>query len=220
MNTLAKSILLAAAGVFSAVTASSASAQDRGDDPQFIARDRQGNLSVLDDAAGFGREGQWTFSTDAALEFSRRTQEDSPATTSISVFPATDYFLIENLSVGGVIGVGYTKAGDTRSTAFKLGPRVGYNFELSPLLSVWPKLGFSYSHTKVETERETMVGTAVVRTSAETSNDAIALNLFAPIMLHPAPHFFAGFGPFLDVDLSGNNRATIWGFRLTLGGWL
>jgi hypothetical protein len=39
-------------------------------------------------------------------------------------------------------------------------------------------------------------------------------------MLHPAPHFFAGFGPFLDVDLSGDNRATTWGARLTLGGWI
>lgn len=39
-------------------------------------------------------------------------------------------------------------------------------------------------------------------------------------MLQPARHFFAGFGPFLDVDLSGDNRVTMLGAKLTLGGWL
>jgi hypothetical protein len=33
-------------------------------------------------------------------------------------------------------------------------------------------------------------------------------------------HFFAGFGPFLDTDLSGDARATAFGGKLTLGGWL
>jgi hypothetical protein len=35
-----------------------------------------------------------------------------------------------------------------------------------------------------------------------------------------APHFFAGFGPFLDADLTGDNKATVIGGKLTLGGWL
>jgi hypothetical protein len=39
-------------------------------------------------------------------------------------------------------------------------------------------------------------------------------------MFHPVQHFFAGFGPFLDTDLSGDARATVFGGKLTLGGWL
>jgi hypothetical protein len=51
------------------------------------------------------------------------------------------------------------------------------------------------------------------------SGDAFTLNLFAPIMFHPAPHFFVGFGPFLDTDLSGSDKVTTYGAKLTIGGW-
>jgi hypothetical protein len=37
-----------------------------------------------------------------------------------------------------------------------------------------------------------------------TNANAFSLNLFAPIVIHPTQHFFAGFGPFLDTDLSGH----------------
>src|SRR5689334_18095109 len=46
----------------------------------------------------------------------------------------------------------------------------------------------------------------------------ITNNLFAPVMFHPVPHFFVGFGPFLDADLSGDNKATLFGRRLRLSG--
>jgi hypothetical protein len=48
----------------------------------------------------------------------------------------------------------------------------------------------------------------------------LALNLFVPLMLHPAPHFFLGFGPALDVDLTGDTKSTTIAGRLTIGGWL
>jgi hypothetical protein len=172
-----------------------------------VARDAQGQLVMQDDRTGFGSAGQWTFSTDAALSFERRTQDGSPAVTTLSILPATDYFVIKNLSIGGVIGVVYQKAGETHATTFKVGPRIGYNIQFSRLLSLWPKLGFSYAHTKN-------------KNGDTVTNNAVQLNLFAPIMVHPAPHFFVGLGPFLDTDLNGDNRATTWGFRLTLGGWI
>jgi hypothetical protein len=46
------------------------------------------------------------------------------------------------------------------------------------------------------------------------------LNLFAPVMVHPAEHFFIGFGPALDTDLTGDVKATTIAGRLTIGGWL
>jgi len=184
---------------------------------QFVSRDDQGNLRAVDDAAGFGAKRQWAFSTDAALTFERKTQDDTDAVTTLSVLPAADYFVIKNLSVGGVIGVRYQKQGDAKSTSFQLGPRIGYNIELSPLLSLWPKLGFAYSHNKTENEVTLPGGQTLTN---DTTNNAIAMNVFVPVMLHPAPHFFAGFGPFVDTDLNGDNRATTWGFRLTIGGWL
>jgi hypothetical protein len=201
----------ALAGATALVVATGFAQTTKADD--LIARDARGNVTTHDDRTGFGEAGQWTFSTDAALAIERRTLSDSDgAATSVSILPATDYFLIDNLSLGGVIGVVYTKSGENRSTSFRLGPRVGYNFELSRLLSLWPKLGFSYAHNKNKVDAGPV--------SFSDTNDAIALNLFVPVMIHPAEHFFAGFGPFLDTDLSGDNRATTWGFRLTLGGWL
>ena len=183
----------------------------RADD--FVARDAQGQVTTANDRAGFGEAGQWTFSTDTTLVIQRETRSDSDgAVVKMSILPATDYFIIDNLSVGGVIGIEYDRTGDSRNTRFKLGPRVGYNFELSRLFSVWPKLGFSYAHGKYKIE--STPNDTVYKT------DTIALNLYAPLMVHPAPHFFAGFGPFLDTDLNGDNRATTWGFKLTLGGWL
>jgi hypothetical protein len=194
-----------------------AHAQEAPPAPELVSRDEQGNVVTRDDAAGFGAKGQWTFSTDATLSLERRTQSHTDASTAISIFPATDYFVIENLSIGGVIGVGYIKAGDAHSTIFRLGPRIGYNIDLSPLLSLWPKLGISYAHTTSEDSVTNASGDEVTDT---TKNDAVQLNLFVPVMLHPAPHFFAGFGPFVDTDLNGDNRATTWGLRLTLGGWI
>jgi hypothetical protein len=160
----------------------------------------------------FGDEGQIAISSDAALSISHRTG----GTTEITLAPALDYFVIKNLSVGGIIEFDYTKAGDASSSRFGIGPRVGYNIPLSDLVSLWPKLGFSYAHTS----NTISVKANGVTTDLTSSSDGIALNLFVPFMFHPAEHFFAGFGPFLDADLSGDNKVTVYGLKLTLGGWL
>ncbi|MDB4972043.1 MAG: hypothetical protein JWN48_384 [Myxococcaceae bacterium] len=189
-------------------------------DPTLLDRNARGALTVRDDAAGFGTQGQWAFSSDAAISVQRQTQSDSPgAITTVTLAPAADYFIVKNVSVGGAVALDYRKAGDLHGTRFTIGPRVGYNFEVSRLLSVWPKLGFSYAHTNQDYRRGSINGLPTNATASNGSN-AIALNIFVPVMIHPAPHFFAGFGPFVDTDLSGDNRATVWGFRLTLGGWV
>src|SRR5688500_18461111 len=133
--------------------------------PDLVERDAEGDVVLRDNATGFGEAGQWTFSTDATLSFERRTQSNTDAVTSISIFPATDYFIMRNLSLGGVIGVGYTRAGDSRANIFRLGPRVGYNLRLSQLLSVWPKLGFAYAHTSTKSESDVPGGGTVTQTT-------------------------------------------------------
>lgn len=216
------SALLTALLTMSTVTLASGAVAQEGDpeegSPEFVSRDRKGAMERQDDTAGFGADGQMAFSTDAALGFDRLTGDGRRATTTITIRPALDYFVAENFSVGGVVGVDYVKSGDTRSTVFTIGPRVGYNVEFSRLLSFWPKLGFSYTYTKQKSDEVDLPGGGEL--SATVDNNALALNLYAPVMLHPASHFFAGFGPFLDTDLNGDNRTTRWGFRLTLGGWI
>jgi hypothetical protein len=166
----------------------------------------------------FGEAGQLAISSDAALSIDHTSIGGfSGGSTSIELAPAADYFVARGISLGGFIALKYTKAGSDHATRFSIGPRVGYNWTFSDLLSLWPKVGFSFATTSGTVALPISDSTTLERT---TSDSSIALNLFVPLMFHPATHFFAGFGPFLDTDLSGDAKATVIGGKLTLGGWL
>ncbi len=162
----------------------------------------------------FGRSGQIAFSSDAALSVAHITPADQ---TTLTLAPAADFFVADSFSIGGVISLNYVKAGDSDTVIFGIGPRLGYNLTLSDLVSLWPKIGVSYAHSEVSNTTALPGGAEL---DQGVSNDALALNLFVPFMFHPAQHFFAGFGPFLDTDLSGDNKNTTFGLKLTLGGWV
>jgi hypothetical protein len=161
----------------------------------------------------FGNVGQLALSSDVALLIQRSSQD----VTTVQFAPAADYFVTKNLSIGGVILFDYTQAQTVDVVRFSIGPRIGYNLAFTDMVGLWPKIGVSYSHTDVSMDLPSVDD---VDRSRNAPGDHITLNLFAPLMFHPVPHFFVGFGPFLDADLSGNNRTTTFGGRLTLGGWL
>ncbi len=164
----------------------------------------------------FGDKGQIAISSDAALAISHTSLSGvKGSSTSITIGPAVDYFVIRNLSVGGQLLFNYQSFPNGHSTQFGVGPRVGYNFPVSDLLSVWPKLGLSIAHTSESTDP-----VPPATDSGSSNNTALQLNVFVPVMLHPAEHFFVGFGPFLDTDLNGDRKATTFGGKLTLGGYL
>jgi hypothetical protein len=176
------------------------------------------NTTVTGPAEMFGAQRQIAISSDASLTIQRRTISDvSGGTTSIQLAPAADYFVANNLSIGGFVAFDYTTSGDNDSSRFSIGPRVGYNFPFSDLVSIWPKGGFSYAHTS---STVSVPGSGGSNVSTTTSSGAFALNIFVPVMFHPVRHFFAGFGPFLDTDLSGDAKATAFGGKLTIGGWM
>jgi hypothetical protein len=170
-------------------------------------------------AAGrFGDKSQLTISSDAGLSIGTTSVSDiDGSTTTITLRPAIDYFVANNLSLGGFIGLDYVKAGGSHATTFAIGPRVGYNLAFSDRFSLWPKLGFSYSSTDVSTDVSTAPNTTV---SIGNSGSHLALNVYVPVMFHPVQHFFLGFGPALDTDLSGDARTTTIAGRLTVGGWM
>lgn len=166
----------------------------------------------------FGRAGQWALANDSALAVQRSSQADTDGSvTTVTLTPAADYFVIRNLSIGGFLGIQYTKAGDSDGLRFQIGPRVGYNIYLADRWTLWPKVGISYARTNFETQTDDEGDAVIIR---RTTQNALALNLFAPVVFHPVAHFFLGFGPFLDTDLNGDNRATVVGGKLTMGGWL
>jgi hypothetical protein len=158
----------------------------------------------------FGDKMELAISSDASFVIQHSTHD----VTTISLAPAADYFVAKNVSIGASLLLDYQHTGGNSATRFGIGPRFGYYFAFTDMLGLWPKIGFSYSYTSRSA--------SVSGTSLEQSNSggAFTLNLFAPIMFNPVPHFFVGFGPFLDTDLSGDDKITTWGGRLTLGGWL
>ena len=199
-----------------------ASAEPMAEDPKIAATGNANAnspalpvVSVNSPSGAFGDQGQLTVSSDSSLSVSHRTFSDSDlSTTEITLLPAVDYFVVHNLSVGGFLGLDYVKAGSEHSTTFEIGPRVGYNLPLGKLVSFWPKVGLSYTHASIGgTPRQPGLSTV------GPSGDHVALNIFAPLMFHPVTHFFVGFGPALDTDLSGDAKSTTIAARLTIGGW-
>jgi hypothetical protein len=165
---------------------------------------------------GYGR--QLTLSSDAGLSISSTsTVGIDESTTKLSLRPALDYFLVNNVSVGAFVGVEYASTGGAHATTFAIGPRVGYDFVFAERFSFWPKLGVSYSSSSTTTSAAVSPGSPPVE---NVSARHLALNAFVPLMFHPVQHFFLGFGPALDTDLTGQARQTTIAGRLTVGGWL
>jgi hypothetical protein len=168
----------------------------------------------------FGGSGQLAISSDAGFSLSNTSlSEADGSSTALILRPAVDYFVVDNLSLGGFLGLEYNTAPGGSSTAMSIGPRVGYNLPFGERWSVWPKLGFSFASTSQKVDDVTLPTGEVVEGRDETST-SLQLNIFAPVMFHPVEHFFLGLGPAFDLDLTGDNKATTIAARLTLGGWL
>jgi hypothetical protein len=158
----------------------------------------------------FGGKGQLAIMAETGVVFEHTSisGQDGSSTTFV-LRPAVDYFVIDHLSIGAFTGIDYTKAAGGSKTTYGIGPRVGYDIPFSPRFSVWPKAGLSFNSTTLKTDTP----------SFSDTNSAVALNLFVPVMFH-TNHYFVGFGPALDTDLSGDAKATTFGLRLNVGGWL
>jgi opacity protein-like surface antigen len=168
----------------------------------------------------FGEEGQKAISSDVGLSISNTTVSGVDGSSTVLVLrPALDVFVVDSVSVGGFVGVEYASSPGGSSQSVSVGPRVGYDFFLSNRLSFWPKVGFAVARTS-QTDDGATLPSGVVVGDADEDNTSVQLNLFAPIMFHPVPHFFLGLGPALDQDLTGDAKATVVAVRLTIGGWI
>lgn len=168
----------------------------------------------------FGDPHQLAISSDAGFSISNTSISGiDGSTTALVLRPAVDWFVIDSVSLGGFLGVDYSTTPGGSSTAFSVGPRVGYNLRFSERFSLWPKVGFSFASTTQKSDEQTLDDGSVVP-GQDVSSTSLQLNIFVPIMFHPVQHFFIGVGPALDLDLSGDNKATTIAARLTLGGWI
>jgi hypothetical protein len=165
----------------------------------------------------FAERGQLAIMGEAGALFTHTSVSGRGSTTSVVFRPAVDYFVIDHLSVGAFTGIEYTSAPGGSTTTYAIGPRVGYDIPLSERFSLWPKVGFSVNSATVKVDAMNFGG--IQTPSSSDSNTALALNLFVPLMFH-SHHYFAGFGPSVDADLSGSPKSTTVAARLVIGGWL
>ncbi|HXT98108.1 MAG TPA: hypothetical protein VN853_17560 [Polyangia bacterium] len=153
--------------------------------------------------AAFGSGGQWALTVRSlnagggASSFFFDKQAGGPWTLTLQ--PALDYFIAGGISVGGVVGFSYASGG---FTTVAVGARAGFNQALNERFSFWPTIGVnaSFQHSS---------GTTTL----------VPLEIFAPVLYHPAPHLFLGAGPFLQYLIKGGPD-TQYGLDFVIGGWL
>jgi hypothetical protein len=168
-------------------------------------------------AAGvFGARGQLAIMGETGAVFTHTSVSGDSSTTFV-LRPASDYFVIDHLSVGAFTGVEYSSTPGSSTTTYGIGPRVGYDIPLSERFSIWPKAGLSFNSSKVTLDPVTIGGFTTPERS--DSNSALAVNLYVPLMFH-SHHYFAGLGPSVDADITGSPKATTVAARLVVGGWL
>jgi len=176
----------------------------------------------------FGGPGTLAISSDMNLGFyGQSVSNNGGSSWTFLLAPAADYFVIQGLSIGAQIsyehdhtsGGGSTNgsSGSSSSTdtdTFGIGPRIGYNIPITDLFSFWPKVALIFTDT------------AGKGYSANTFD----VQVYAPVLLHLAPHFFMGLGPQIQTDLTASESAagqsinnppktTSYGLYFTIGGW-
>lgn len=152
----------------------------------------------------FGQAGQLVISQDFQFQLQYNTAGSDNLT--ILLAPGADYFFKDNLSLGVGVNFGQIFQSGEDATSVGVNVRAGYNFMYDEKLSFWPKLSAGFVYNKNTTFLFGADGTF------------FQLGLFAPVLLHPAPHFFVGLGPNVDI-LLGDSSGLSFGARTVIGGY-
>jgi len=148
-------------------------------------------------APNLGHQGNFVVSNRANLGVTQTLT--SPGTTDVALAPELDYFVAPNWSIGGAVVLDFhTTSGAPSNTAFGVVPQAGYHVVLSDTWSLWPRLAV------------TLMTGAPAHVSVELS---------APFLVHPAEHFFFGFGPAVSTDVTGDNKVTAVFGTFLVGGY-
>ena len=197
----------------------------------------------------FGEAGQWVTTADSSLYLSSTEYSVTEAKYfSVGFSPGFDYFFTRGVSVGVDLDVGYDYArgfdssGDlvvAKTTTVGGGVRVGFNIPLGDTFSFYPRLTLGGESSTREVSGSpagpsfSPQGGVSVGGVGSVGNTPLSVTaggpyavVFAPLLLHPAEHFFIGAGPGVFVEVGdahgdstvGGPRTSVFG-RILIGGW-
>jgi hypothetical protein len=155
-------------------------------------------------------------------------------TTNVYVRPGLDYFVVDHISIGASITVGYANIQGidattsavvtTTRTSVALAGRLGGDVPQGDWLSFYPRAYVGVGQ---------LLFSEVERSIANKATEVyVWIAAYAPILVHAASHFFIGFGPSFSQDVthsvtypsspatSTQNRSTSVGAGAVVGGWL
>lgn len=132
----------------------------------------------------FGKEGQIVPNGTLAISYSKTGSDSSMVAV---VAPDIAYFIADHLALGLAIEYRVTQATiggvDTGAqTSAAIAPYGAIDLPISPLLSFWPRAGIEVLSTPGDRR-------------------AVAIVAFAPLLVHPARHFFFGLGPAVNAEV-------------------
>jgi hypothetical protein len=140
---------------------------------------------------------------------------DGGSSNSISVSPNLIYFVADDFGIGGQLVLSHdSDSNDSSTTAFGVGPVVGYNILLGPRLSLFPTASVAYINV---TQKQ---GTIERELTTITSRASVSL------LFHPFAHVSVGVSPGVSYDLSaelgGNDypKTTTFDLELIFAFWL
>lgn len=178
----------------------------------------------------FGDASQVVFTSEIAADASTAIYAGIPSKSTILTFaPGIDYFVMRHLSVGAALAIRWSaNSGIDASNRLSVTEdlteasgmlRVGVDFPLATWLSLYPRANLSLGIAAYDEKS----GASENKFTA----NVISVGLYAPLLLHMAPHAFVGFGPVVAHDLvrayqgsGAQNRTTSAGASMMVGGWI
>lgn len=143
-------------------------------------------------AADLAKPGNFVISNRANLGFSVGLSYRGEA---IDLAPELDVMVVRGLSLGGAVLFHWDSGG---GAAVGFVPQIGYDVTLSSSWSFWPRV-------------------AVVLEAGRPNGASFEFS--APFLIHPAEHFFFGFGPAVSAGFAGNYRTDVLFGTFLVGGY-
>jgi hypothetical protein len=149
--------------------------------------------------------------------------------STVTLGPAIDYFVVDHVSLGfgfsvsisdsqgndPLTGLGVNASNSGGGVAL----RAGADLPLGPWLSFYPRAAVSAGALSTDDRSN--------QSENQYTEAILSVGVYAPLLVHPASHFFLGFGPSIGRDLvrtvsAGRDEipSTFAGASMTMGGWV